>query len=698
MRMRDSFEAYLDGFNTVNVYINKNYYGGKSKIFHLKDSKDAILPLTIANKNDIGQYTHYELALDSPLIVGEEYMIFDEHCQSVPVEYSHITKVKEFADQFTADEDVSLGIDYSPASTTFTLWSPVAHSIDVVIHDPKGDRHYLMIRQDKGVWQTEIKENLLHARYTYLVRVNGRYREINDPYTPFSGANGAYSQVEDLSLLKMPRKVALPPLESETDAIIYEASIRDMTSQTGTGVLHPKTFEGFVEENNLTRNRNTGFSYIKNLGVTHIQLMPVLDFGSVDEKYPNIFYNWGYDPMHYRAPEGSYSSNPDDGAARVVELAELVAAVHKAGMRVNLDVVFNHVYNRDRFNLEGLVPNYYFLMNSNGDFSNGSFCGNDIDSRPAMSRRYLVDTCKMLVEIFDVDGFRFDLMGVLDYETINEIAKECRKIKPGFMIYGEGWNMPSFVPDYLRASQNNQAKMPNVGQFSDRFREVVRGSNGELERKGFSSGNTGLIEDARQVIVGSVLENRFDTPKKAVNYVECHDNHTLWDKNRKACLNETREMREKRQILANAMVLMAQGVPFLHAGQEFGRTKINLGNTYNRSDTYNRIDYFRAGRHKAIVDATIALIRIRKEHPVLRLDTVDKIRNQTSTETISDQVLVYKVHDDTERLILFFNPTGSYYEYIIDNEGEVLFDSGDSNVHHTRRVIIAPISAVVVKY
>ncbi|MCF0260088.1 MAG: type I pullulanase [Erysipelotrichaceae bacterium] len=694
MRMLSNFEAYIDTYNTVNVYMSKNFYGGKSQIFHLKDSNDNLIPLTIRSKTEPNAYfVHYELAIDMPLNIGEEYFLYDEHCQAVPAVYSHIVKTKEFDDEFFYDGD-DLGMEYFPDKTVFKVWAPTAKTVSVCLGQGKEQRVIPMQRQEKGVWEVTVLGDLLFHRYTYLVGMHGKFQETADPYTPFLGTNGLYSVVDDLSLIG----VGTEPMKNQTDAIIYEASIRDMSSQSATGIPHPKTFRGFTEENEVTQARRTGFSYIKELGVTHLQLMPVFDFGSTDERYPNIYYNWGYDPMHYRALEGSYCLDPDHPRQRLKEFRKMINSIHTAGMKVNFDLVFNHVWNKGRFGLEVLCPNYYFMMNTHGDFSNGSFCGNDIDTRPSMAKKYFLDTVDMLVDLYDADGFRFDLMGILDIGLLNEIARRTKAKKPDFMIYGEGWNMPSFMPEELRASQNNQYKMPQVGHFSDRFREVIRGSNGELERKGYSSGDTGKLEDAKQVMKASVLENRYDSPAKAINYVECHDNHTLWDKNRMACEGESREQRQKRQILANAMVLFAQGVPFLHAGQEFGRTKQNLGNTYNRSDNYNRIDYFRRNRYEPVVEATRKMIEIRKNHPSLRLASAADIEKHVKTEDLEGQVLVYKTKTEDDELILFFNPTERYFDYSLEKKGRVLLDTGGINEERTHKVYIGPLSVTAVSF
>ena len=482
-------------------------------------------------------------------------------------------------------------------------------------------------------------------------------------------------------------------MKSNCDAIIYEASIRDMTSQTGIGVTYPKKFKGFTQENAITKEKQTGFSYLKSLGITHVQLLPVFDFGSVDEIYPDHFYNWGYDPVQYRALEGSYAIDSKNASHRLVEFAQLVQNCHKAGIRVNLDLVFNHVFDKDSFALERLVPNYYFLMNTQGEFSNGSYCGNDIDTQPPMSKRYFIDTCKRIVEWFDVDGFRFDLMGILDIDLMNEIAKECRKIKKDFMIYGEGWNMPSFVHEDLRATQKNQAKMAHVGHFSDAFRDCIRGANGALNQKGFASGDTSLIYHAMDRMSASGA--LYDSPQKVINFVECHDNHTLWDKNRVCCYGENRAVRQKRHIMATAMVILAQGVPFIHAGQEFARTKQNEGNTYNLPDDINMMDYSRKDRNQHMVDQIKTLISIRKEHCAFRLDTIEKIRDQVQFETLNDQVLVYRVQENEDICVAFFNPSYEVFQYAFAQEVNVLFDNGMANAKQVTSLRIEPHSVVV---
>lgn len=698
MRMKENLECYIDGFNTVHIYMEKNFYQGKSQTFHLKDEKGNIVPLTILKKDELETHFLYECAVDAPLVIGSDYVLYDEHCRTAPAICSHIVKTAEFAEQF-ADPDGKNGCFYSEKETAFALWSPLAVWATVVLLTEDGKEEiFPMIRYERGNWAVRVEGDQLGRFYFYRLKVNGTIRETYDPWNIFTGINTSISQVNDLSLLPLPDKVPMEPMKSTTDAIIYEASIRDMTAQKEIGIEHPRTFQGFVEENEHTRSKRIGLSYLKELGITHVQLMPVLDFGSVDEQYPTFYYNWGYDPASYFTLEGSYSSDPYDPTKRIIEFAQMVHTLHEAGLKVVLDLVFNHVWNKDAYGPEQIMPDYSFLMDSFGNYSNGSYCGNDIDSRPVMNRQYLIAAAMQLIDVFDVDGFRFDLMGVLDIDLMNEIARLAKERKPDFMIYGEGWDMPSFVPPEIRASQNNQAKMPQVGHFSDRFREVIRGNSGDLSQPGYPAGNLALLDQAKTVMRAAVDENRYDAPFKSVNYVECHDNHTMWDKNRKACAGQSRGDRMKRQVMTNAMVLFAQGIPFIHCGQEYGRTKENLGNTYNRSDHYNMIDYNRRDRMDPMVTAFESLAAIRKAHPSFGHDTNEKIRTNTSTEDIDGKVLVYRTWDENEEMVVFFNPTYETFHYDLGKEGRLLFDLGHANASEVQNVEIGPLATVAIEH
>ncbi len=699
MRMLKNYEAYLDEYDVIVAYMKKTFYKGKSRSFYLKDENEVITPVRVKHHDATeGGYTRFILTVDpDDLRIGAEYTLYNEHGRGVPCEYGHIVKTDRFHKDYTYEPD-DLGTKYTKEKTTFKMWSPIANRIVVNLKKGNESRFVEMKRKDRGIFYIEVEEDLEDYHYTFLIRVNGQWNESVDPYTSFSGPNGKYSVIVDESKLKFPKKIEMPVLESNTDAIIYEASIRDMTSQKKIGVIHPKTFVGFTENSVSTHIKNSGFHYLKHLGVTHVQLLPVFDFGSVDELHTDLHYNWGYDPMQYRVLEGSYSLHPEIAGESVIEFANLVHECHRSGLKVNLDVVFNHVYDYENFSLQKFVPNYYFLIDKSGNYSDGSFCGNDLDTRAPMCAKYFMSTIKRIIEWYDIDGLRFDLMGILDVQFMNNVAQMCQKMKPGFMIYGEGWNMPSYVPEYLRASQLNQDKMDNVAHFSDRFREVIRGSNGELIRKGYIGGRLDDIYSAKQVLMASCLDYYFDSPTKVINYLECHDNHTLWDKLKSCCMEESEAIRMKRHILGTSMVLLAQGIPFIHAGQEFGRTKKGAGNTYNKSDAYNMMDYNLRDKNIDMVNMTKELIKIRKQHPCFRLRSTKEIKSNVYVTTMLDSVLVYNTRNGDDHCICYFNPTDTHFNYYVDNEVKVLFDSGMSNSMYTYNVQIAPYSAVVCEF
>lgn len=701
MRQKDYYEAYIDSYDKVVVYLSKQSYEGKSGRFFLKDSKEHIIDLKICYREDTpANYTRYTLQIEGELQIGEEYYVYHEHARKTVAEYSYIVKTERFDQEFYYDGN-DLGPLYSRRHTSFALWAPTAFRVVLELKRDNGScEAFELKRGEKGVWRICVPGDLEGAAYTYHVRVNGKWRETIDPYAIASGANSACSVVVDAESFKF-RTYPLPPMESVCDAIIYEASIRDLTMQAGIGVSHPGTFRGFIEENKVTEAMETGFSYLKSLGITHLQLMPVFDFGSVDECYPQLFYNWGYDPVQYRCLEGSYTSDVLSAHARMLEFGQLVEHCHRCGIRVNVDVVFNHVYDKNAFAFENIVPNYYFLMNEQGDFSNGSFCGNDIDTTRRMSARYFIDTCVWITKFYHVDGMRFDLMGILDLNMMNQIYLQCRSVNPDFMVYGEGWDMPSFLPQNRRASIRNTLQMPFVAHFSDRFRDVIKGNTSayEIAAKGYCTGAGNLLDVVKNCLCASCVDfgagQMFANPRNAINYVECHDNHTAWDKMRECCRGEERWVRKRRQEMMNAMVLLAQGIPFLHSGQEFARTKHGVGNSYDRGDAINQIDYLRRNNYRDVLEHTKLLIRLRREHACFRYSMREALYQNVEFEEMENQVLIYKTRDRQEELWTFFNPSERLFHYVLPKEADVLYYNGASRLPHSRDLEIQPYSTIV---
>lgn len=678
MRENNYYDAYYDDYNLVRVYMSKMSYGGESSYFYISDEVNNNYACTLVSKEDTNKdFNIYILSIDRALSFEHEYEVINEHGRRTILQFSGIVKTKRFDQEFFYNGD-DLGCTINNKGTHFALWSPFAFRVLIQISKNKTKTIHEMQRSDKGVFRFSSSDNLNEATYVYLIRVHGSWKQTSDPYAYASSENSTASGVVDLKLIQH-QDYDLPIMNSVCDAIIYEASIRDLTMQEDIGVKHPGTYVGFCEENATTKNKETGFSYIKSLNITHVQLMPVFDFGSVDEMNPFKNYNWGYDPNHFRCLEGSYSLNPCKPIERMKEFASLVDKCHQHGIRVNVDVVMNHVFDKFYNALECCVPNYFFQMNQEGYFSNGSFCGNDYDSNTLMGRKYIVDTCVELLKIYHIDGLRFDLMGILDVETMNQVQAKCQKLNKDFMVYGEGWNMPSYLSEDQRASINNQAKMANIAHFSDRFRDVIKGKTGNEDTaiKGYASGDVSLIEECKNVLCASCFEFGssllFNNPINCINYVECHDNMSVYDKISECCSEEDEMIWVRRQLMMNACTLLAQGIPFIHSGQEFGRTKQGLSNTYNVSDQINMIDYERKKHFNWLKEQSIVLINIRKHYRGFRYMSKSEMEGHVYFDDIDQKVLIYRIQENRQEIYVFFNPSHEDFNYKFDSQVELIF-------------------------
>ncbi|NCB07332.1 MAG: type I pullulanase [Bacteroidia bacterium] len=435
---------------------------------------------------------------------------------------------------------------------------------------------------------------------------------------------------------------------------------------------------------------STGLAHLKELGITHVHLLPVNDFFTVDEEKPLEKYNWGYDPLHYNAPEGSYSTNPYDGAVRINEFKKMVKSLHAAGIGVILDVVYNHTYFAKESVFNQTVPGYFYRQKPDGTFANASGCGNEIASERAMVRKFIVDSLKYWQQEFHIDGFRFDLMGILDLETIKMVRAEMDKLHPGILLYGEGWAADqSPMPEQYRAVKQNLPQMPGIAGFNDDFRDALKGNHGLKKSKGFVSG-LGLREEIVKFgVVGAVFHPQIvydyvetskkpwaNEPGQCINYASCHDNYTLFDKLKMSCPKATDEELRKMVKLALALVLTSQGVPSLHAGSEFCGTKGGNGNSYKSPDSVNQIDWDRKAEYTSVFEYVRELVQLRKNHPAFRMPSAEMIRKslnfctQYKIGVVSYCIDGDAVNDSWRKIILIFNanpgeisiplPEGSY--------------------------------------
>lgn len=590
--------------------------------------------------------------------------------------------------------DGELGALYSEAQTTFRVWSPTAQRAVLKLYlSAKANLPHSVteMSRDKGVWEVTVPGDLHGMYYTYEFTFDGSTRETIDIYARSAGANGIRGMVVDLMRTDPAGWDSDRPvtLESYTDAVIYELHVRDFSSDKSANFLLRGKFGAFCE-NRVTNgfSDTVGLDYIASLGVTHIHLLPVFDSQTIDENDPEAGFNWGYDPLNYNIPEGSYTTDPNNGTDRVRQFKELIHAVHQKGMGVIMDVVYNHTYSTEDSPFAKTFPEYYYRHNKDGSLSNGSACGNEFASERAMASRFIVDSLCYLAKEYKLDGFRFDLMGLLDIHTLNTAAEKLRRINPSIILYGEGWTGgKSPLPERLRAMKKNAVKLPQYAMFSDDFRDGVKGSVFEDEECGYVNGNASeLSEMMKSVISGGIYrmdvqrkrsECWTDTPQQAVNYVEAHDNLTLFDKLRISMPEASGQERVSVDKLAAALVFLSEGIPFMQAGQEILRSKPSpdggfVHDSYNSPDSVNSIKWNDVTIHRSVMEYYRGLIAIRKRFPEFRLRTAHDIRSRLEYEDLGGGALAVHYGD---RLILVINPVETVLKYDPGRSAEIYADS-----------------------
>ncbi|WP_058304532.1 type I pullulanase [Gorillibacterium timonense] len=549
-----------------------------------------------------------------------------------------------------------LGVTYASSASAFRLWAPTASEVALALYtDAETDeaRFIAMRRSTMGTWQAEVAEDLKGMFYTYRVKIGDTWNEACDPYAKAVGINGDRAAILNLAETDPEGwNDRMPPFRSPVDAVIYELHVRDLSSHPHSGVVNRGKFLGVGEAGiRSTNGILSGLDHVASLGVTHIQFLPIFDYSteSVDERFPEQSYNWGYDPKNYNAPEGSYASDPFDPAARIREMKQMVQALHDRGLRVIMDVVYNHVYDGYRIHFTKLVPGYYFRYREDGTLSDGAFCGNEVASERFMVRKYIVESILYWAREYRIDGFRFDLMGLLDVGTMQEIRSRLDEIDPSILVIGEGWHMDCGIPDEMRASQRNADRLPRIGQFNDHMRNAIKGSHYHHIEHGFVDGGIHLEQEVRAGAAGAVryredVRSYATEPDQCVNYVECHDNYTLWDKLEVTNGYEEEEL-DAMHRLASGMVMTSQGIAFLHAGQEFMRTKNHVENSYRSLDPINWLDWDRCAERQADVEYMRTLITLRRSHPAFRLRSAKEIRNHLHFEEAPDGTVAFTLRE-----------------------------------------------------
>ena len=641
---KNLLNATLVSSHEISVIYLSNFYSIDDVDFFLT-SNDFKRPLKKEQKSR-QSITEIILHSNEEIELGKDYKVETSEEESVYLDLDEFVSHPEFDDLYSYDGD-DLGSTYSKKETIFKLWSPLADRVTLKLE--KGENsftNYEMTRQDRGVYYVKVKGDLFLKKYKYVVRVNGREKEINDPYGKAVSVNSTHSVVVDLSILeKIKKEKPKSEFKSYVDAIIYELHIRDFTETAN--IENPGTYLGLIEK----------ADYLQKLGITHVQLLPVLDSATVDDIVKDT-YNWGYDVLSFFALEGSLSSLPEDPLSRLLEFKTLVSELHKRDIRVNLDVVYNHIYDYVHHDFQKNVPFYYFRKYKNR-ICNASGCGNDIATERKMVSKIIIDSVKYLIETFDVDGFRFDLMGLIDVDTMNKIYAEAKALKEDIMIYGEGWHMGTNLPEDMKASMVNADRLPGIAFFNDTFRDLVKGSTFDKLEKGYISGNLEYKNQVEKVFTGSVLNHKFSRVDQSLNYLECHDNQTLYDK--LMAIHDDEEEVLKIIKFANSLLLFSLGIPFIHMGQEIGLSKFGLDNTYNVIKV-NNMDWDLVEKRSDMVNYMANLIKVRKAVELPRLEDIDLIDELFDFFYLPNGVLTIAIRDERftyghKKVLFIINPT-----------------------------------------
>lgn len=598
-----------------------------------------------------------------------------------------------------------LGVHYSPTQTLFKIWAPLANQVLLNLYsEGSGDNliHSYPLCQDiKGTWSLTLVGDFNNVYYTFTVKNPNATYEVVDSYAKAVGVNGKRGMIFDFSATH-PAQWSLDHHivpNTPVDAIIYELHIRDLSIAPNSGILYKGKYLGATEYPTQTSDgTSTGLSHIKELGVTHVHLLPIYDYNSVDESHlESNCFNWGYDPLNYNALEGSYSTDPHNGTTRIKEFKKLVQAFHKQGIGVIMDVVYNHTAEAENSYLHQTVPYYYHRCHKDGTFNDGSACGNEIASERFMVRKMIIDSVTFWAKEYHIDGFRFDLMGILDIETMNAIRQALDEINPNILMYGEGWvAAPLLLPEEKSAIKINTPMLDSrIASFSDDMRDAIKGHVFYEEEAGFVNGDTNFVESIKFGIVASTYHPQVDythinyskapwalQPTQCITYASAHDNYTLFDKLQLTMPDASIDKLIQMNKMAATLVLTSQGISFIHAGEEFLRTKVNPDgtlehNSYCSPDSVNQLDWSRKSCYRDVFNYYQGLIALRKAHPAFRMSTAkDIVTHLKFIELPHSNCVGYSIEDyhaDSWKYIgIFFNPNDETVKVTLPNDRYVI--------------------------
>lgn len=625
-------------------------------------------------------------------------------------------------------EDLELKVDNQ--GTHFTLWSPQAQAAQVLIYntDRNSDATATLEMQkgDNGTWRASVPEQLYGKFYTFRIKFNDKWLdETPGVWAKAVGVNGRRAAIIDFATTNPAgwENDKGPEVKNITDVIIYEMHHRDFSIHPSSGITNKGKFLALTEQGTRSLlGDKTGIDHLRELGITHIHILPSYDYNSVDEtQLPSNVYNWGYDPYNYNAPEGSYSTNPSNPATRIIEMKQMIKALHDAGIGVIMDVVYNHTANNDDSNFSLTAPGYYYRHRQDGNYSDASGCGNETASERQQMRNYIVNSVKYWAEEYHIDGFRFDLMAIHDTETMNEVAKTLKQVNPHIFIYGEGWTCGDTpLPVERRALKENVAKMEGIAVFSDDLRDAVKGHYSNGENKGFATNAPGNKETVKIGIVASTAHQQVDyskgnnskfayatAPTQIINYVSCHDDYSLTDKLNVSMKGASEEEKMRAARLAQTIVFTSQGTPFMFAGEEVFRNKKGIHNTYNRPDSVNAIDWSLKNKNAEQFEYYCELTKLRKAHPAFRMTTAEAIAKHIIFDDVKgDNLLSYSIKDNAngdewKEIKLVFNGSNEVQEVKI-KKGEWIIIAQDGKLKADGmgttkggKMTVAPTSALI---
>lgn len=592
----------------------------------------------------------------------------------------------ESFDKYPCYDGNDLELVYTPEQSVFTLWAPSADRVRLNLY-PAGEgeekeEQLDMDMAEDGTWRINVDRDLKGSFYTFQIEKNGKWlNETPGIWAKAVGINGNRAAVIDWNETNPEgwESDRSPELKMYSDIILYELHHRDFSIAPDSGIENKGKFLALTETGTKTpEGEATGLDHLKELGVTHIHILPSFDFATVDEtRLDENRYNWGYDPKNYNVPDGSYSTDPANPVVRIREFKEMVKSLHQNGFRIVLDVVYNHTASTDHSNFDLTVPGYFYRQNADGSYSNASGCGNETASEREMVRHYIIESVKFWAREYHIDGFRFDLMGIHDIETMNRLRSELLEIDPTIFVYGEGWvAADSPLPFEQRAVKENVGQMEGIGVFNDEFRDGLKGSTFDEQEPGYASGNiNGHFEPVKYGIVGGTDHPQVDyggllycnapyagAPSQMINFVSCHDGYTLVDK-LKLSVQGDHAADELIPIdkLVHTVLLTAQGIPFIRSGEEIMQDKQGEPNSYKSPDSINRIDWSLKAKNREVFDFIRGLIALRKAHPAFRIPTVEGLQQWLRFMDTGDSGVIaytlgeYANNDEWKEILVAYN-------------------------------------------